>query len=492
MGGGGHPHHDHGSDKHDHVPSLSYQLDESEVWRAHQRLDHLQHRGKFWNTAKHEESMRYLLTLLIGVTQACVAYFTNVVSASWISAKFDHAYESLENGHVGWAFFRFVFVQLGFACLASACVWIEPIAAGSGIPEVKCYLNGIDLPNIGAPLTLVCKVLGVICSVSAGLPVGKEGPMVHSGAVVATTLTSGQTRNDCQVRDYVACGAASGVCTAFSAPIGGILFSLEEGASYWGPSLTWRTFFCSMCAFTTLLILNTIGSALGKVGFNKLFSFGNFVWVGQESSFAVYELFIFIFIGIIGGLIGAIFNNTNENITIWRRKNVNHSKKRRFIEVCILSLIVSSVTFLIPLFWTKCTPLPTDPTTDQEAELFKELVSFRCKAGEEYNEVASLYFTEPGVAIRQLFHLHRHAFSDAALLLFFIPYITLAVVVYGIAGEWSLMESHCMRINLLCFSSTLVSSSLHYDSSIRTVCAFVALGCGIGTSIGQSSQQILY
>lgn len=32
-----------------------------------------------------------------------------------------------------------------------------------------------------------------------------------------------------------------------------------------------RTFFCSMVAFTTLLILNTIGSALGKVGFNKLF-----------------------------------------------------------------------------------------------------------------------------------------------------------------------------------------------------------------------------
>ena len=66
-----------------------------------------------------------------------------------------------------------------FAAAASAFVWIEPISAGSGIPEVKCYLNGIDLPNVGAPKTLICKVLGVICSVSAGLPVGKEGPMVH-------------------------------------------------------------------------------------------------------------------------------------------------------------------------------------------------------------------------------------------------------------------------------------------------------------------------
>jgi chloride channel 7 len=176
-------------------------------------------------------------------------------------------------------------------------------------------------------------------------------------------------------------------------------------------------------------------SRLGKVGFNKLFSFGNFVWVGQESSFAVYELFIFVALGVIGGLIGAVFNNTNEKITIWRRKHINHSKKRRFIEVCILSIIVSCVTFLLPLCWTKCTPLPTNPISDQEAELFQELVPFRCKRGEEYNELASLYFTEPGVAIRMLFHLHRHAFSDTVLLLFFIPYISMAVVVYGIAGK---------------------------------------------------------
>ena len=33
--------------------------------------------------------------------------------------------------------------------------------------------------------TLVCKVVGVTLSVLGGLAVGKEGPMVHSGAVIA-------------------------------------------------------------------------------------------------------------------------------------------------------------------------------------------------------------------------------------------------------------------------------------------------------------------
>jgi len=316
--------------------------------------------------------------------------------------------------------------------MASLFVWIEPVSAGSGIPEVKCYLNGIDLPRVGNPKTLLCKVLGVICSVSAGLPVGKEGPMVHSGAVVATTVSSGRTRNDREKRDFVACGAAAGVCTAFSAPIGGILFALEEGTSYWSQSLTWKTFVCSMLALSALYMLNSVGSQFGKVGFNKLFSFGNFVFEdGGQSSFAVFELIPFVVIGIIGGLIGAVFNDTNRRITLWRIQRINHSKRRRLVEVGLVSMLVSIVSFLLPLAWHKCKPLP-DSSVASEWQI-ESLVAFGCKAGEEYNEMASLMFTDPGDAIRLLFHLHHHAFSNWALFVFFIFYISLAVVVYGIA-----------------------------------------------------------
>jgi hypothetical protein len=41
---------------------------------------------------------------------------------------------------------------------------------------------------------LVCKVVGVTFSVAAGLPVGKEGPMVHSGSVVAAGISQGRTK----------------------------------------------------------------------------------------------------------------------------------------------------------------------------------------------------------------------------------------------------------------------------------------------------------
>lgn len=45
------------------------------------------------------------------------------------------------------------------AVIAGAlCAYIAPAAAGSGIPEVKAYLNGIDAHSILAPSTLFVKV----------------------------------------------------------------------------------------------------------------------------------------------------------------------------------------------------------------------------------------------------------------------------------------------------------------------------------------------
>ncbi|KAL7559471.1 hypothetical protein ACA910_017485 [Epithemia clementina (nom. ined.)] len=473
--------------KANHIPSLTYTTDESDVWRAHNALEHYQQRGQFWNVDKLKSIRRYYVIAMTGILQGCVAYFVNLGSSALIEWKFDTAQAWLQQGHIGRAGVFFVATQLFLALCATLFVWWVPMSAGSGIPEVKCFLNGIDLPNVGDISTLYAKVLGIMCSVSAGFPVGKEGPMVHSGAVIATVLathtnlrtplsssasflwhasfrssaaganpgatptsSSGNSsthnttlRNDVRVRNMVVCGAAAGVCTAFAAPIGGILFALEEGASYWGPSLTWRTFFCSMMAFTTLLVLNTLGSMFGKVGFNKLFSFGNFIYEqGGFSSFAVYELVGFVAIGALGGLIGAVFNHTNQVLTKWRLKHINpvRHKLRRSLEVLFLSLLISIITFTLPLWvWRTCTPIPrpnmkalTEAQVKSEQVMLKQLVQFTCPEG-FYNELASLLVTDPGVAIRHLFHLHEHVFSDGTLLIFFGVYISLAVVVYGIA-----------------------------------------------------------
>lgn len=59
----------------------------------------------------------------------------------------------------------------------------------TGIPEVKCFLNGLNIPRIVRVRTLICKAIGVVFSCSSGLPLGKEGPMVHAGAVIAAGVS---------------------------------------------------------------------------------------------------------------------------------------------------------------------------------------------------------------------------------------------------------------------------------------------------------------
>ena len=50
---------------------------------------------------------------------------------------------------------------------------LQPQAAGSGIPQIKCYLNGIRLPGLLSLRTLLAKAGGVVLSVCGGLACGK-------------------------------------------------------------------------------------------------------------------------------------------------------------------------------------------------------------------------------------------------------------------------------------------------------------------------------
>lgn len=120
-------------------------------------------------------------------------------------------------------------------------------AAGSGVAEVKVILSGFVLHGYLGLRTLVIKTAGLILSVASGLSLGKEGPYVHIATCVgniACRLFSKYHQNDGKRREVLSASAASGVAVAFGAPIGGVLFSLEEVSYYFPPKTLFRTFFC--------------------------------------------------------------------------------------------------------------------------------------------------------------------------------------------------------------------------------------------------------
>lgn len=52
-------------------------------------------------------------------------------------------------------------------------LFVSPVAIGSGIPQIKCFLNGVQIPGVVRLRTLIAKVIGVSCSVGGGLAAGK-------------------------------------------------------------------------------------------------------------------------------------------------------------------------------------------------------------------------------------------------------------------------------------------------------------------------------
>lgn len=64
----------------------------------------------------------------------------------------------------------------------------SPFSAGSGIPEVKVIMSGNDLPQYLSFRVLAVKVIGLTLVIGAGLFAGKQGPMVHIGAIIAYLL----------------------------------------------------------------------------------------------------------------------------------------------------------------------------------------------------------------------------------------------------------------------------------------------------------------
>ena len=64
---------------------------------------------------------------------------------------------------------------------------------------------------------------------------------------------------------------------SFQSNQGGVLFSLEEGASFWNQALTWRMFFASMVStFTLNVLLSIYHGHAGDLGFPGLINFGVF------------------------------------------------------------------------------------------------------------------------------------------------------------------------------------------------------------------------
>jgi H+/Cl- antiporter ClcA len=80
-----------------------------------------------------------------------------------------------------------------------------------------------------------------------------------------------------------------------------------------------------------------------------MFSFGEFFSLeGEESNYSVWELSLFIIIGCMGGVIGALFNYVNTRIFNFREM-YTRTPRLRLIEVLVLTAVYTILAYFLPL-----------------------------------------------------------------------------------------------------------------------------------------------
>ena len=259
--------------------------------------------------------------------------------------------------------------------LITSCILVlyQPAAAGSGIPEIIGFLNGTRIKDIFKLQTLIVKFLSCAFAVGCGMPVGYEGPMIHLGSLVAAGVSQFKSatfectlpffsrfRNSEDRRNFISAGAAAGVASAFGAPVGGLLFAMEEVSSFWKNKLSWQVFFCCMVATFTTDLLNS-----SFHGFKYKGDFGLFKPKFMSKDLMAVNVIAVVpasLLGILGGILGSGFIHTNITIARWRKKFMatikgKHMKNLiRIVETVTILLIVSTVHIFVPAL-SGCTPL---------------------------------------------------------------------------------------------------------------------------------------
>ncbi|KAK4790796.1 hypothetical protein SAY86_031209 [Trapa natans] len=420
------------------VESLDYEIAENDFfkqdWRTRGRVQIFQY-----------ILMKWLLSLCVGAIVSLIGFFNNLTVENIAGIKFLVTSNMMSAGSYGMAFLVFSISNFVLTLFPAAVTsYICPAAAGSGIPEVKAYLNGVDAPGIFSLGTLVVKIFGSISAVSSSLFIGKAGSMVHTGACVASVFGQGGSKkyhltwkwlryfkNDRDRRDLITSGSAAGIAAAFRAPVGGLLFALEEMASWWRSALLWRAFFTT--AIVAVILRALIDVCLsGKCGpFGK----GGLIMYDVTStnvSYSISDVPAVLILGVVGGLLGAVFNFLMNKV-LWVYSRVNgKGTVYKVLLTCGVSIFTSGLLFGLP-WLASCKACPTDaeeacPTVGKSGNYMK----FQCSSG-EYNDLASLIFNTNDDAIKNLFSKDTDSeFQYTTIIVFFLTCFFLTVVSTGV------------------------------------------------------------
>ncbi|KAE9552456.1 hypothetical protein FO519_004341 [Halicephalobus sp. NKZ332] len=309
--------------------------------------------SRHWGRLSHFLVEDWFLSAILGVI---VALISICVDVSYEYLNYFHVviYDYALNydkvlAFIWWTFYMTFFV----AAAALVCKYVAKQAVGSGIPEMKVIMNGFMLQNYLTIRTMVAKVIGLVLVLGSGLPVGKEGPFVHIGAIVGVSLTKltqnlrGNRFISNESREFqnLLSGTAAGIACTFYSPCGAVLYAIESTHKYFAVKHSWRSFLATTCAALVFRYANRL-IAPPHIGDTILAYYETYF---PNEVFVAEEIPVFILLGILSGLLGASFVYVHRKIIHFRKVNRTYrrifGKNYNITFTVFVAFVVGVITF---------------------------------------------------------------------------------------------------------------------------------------------------
>ena len=237
---------------------------------------------------KNKSILILLKSILVGlaVSVVVIAYRWVLTYAEGVATKMYNFFSE----NVVWIPVLF----LALATMGYFVGWLvskNKMISGSGIPQLKGVLIGHFTQKWFA--TLWQKFIGGATAILGGLSLGREGPSIQLGAAVGDGIGNKIAESRQERKILMASGASAGLAGAFNAPLAGVLFALEEIFKYFSPVILLST-------MSAAVIADFVSKEF--FGLNPIFNFD------VSTAVQLQDYWILIILGVILGLLGALYN----------------------------------------------------------------------------------------------------------------------------------------------------------------------------------------
>ncbi len=142
------------------------------------------------------------------------------------------------------------------------------------------------------PRQLGTETVGTALAIGSGASLGREGPTVALGALIASEIGHKLGLTEQQLRTLIGCGVAAGIAASFNTPIAGVLFALEVILADY-----------AIATFSPIVIASVLATVIAR---SEVGNFPAFT-IPEYHLISAWEIPAYIGIGVLCGLVATLF-----------------------------------------------------------------------------------------------------------------------------------------------------------------------------------------